>query len=169
MTSKGATCSAVCLLLAGMLTSGCGWTRAPGIGVIGSQITDESGEGAVLSYELEASNQNDKELPIGRVSYTVWIDGERVFGGTRNTQVGIRRRGSQRFSIPVPIRAEHVPGGEAEVRISGRATYTEFEQIAKVLRDIGLRNPGVRFGDTRVLSFGTGAPSNDGERAPVTP
>jgi len=121
--------------------------------VVDARVTSETQEGAVLSFVIEASNRNDKELPLGRAKYSVWVDGKKVFSGTRDAQAGIRRHGSQRFELPTPILAADLPSAPATVRISGRVTYAEFEQIARVLHDIGVRNPKVSFRDERTIDL----------------
>jgi len=140
-------------LLASAGLGGCAWTKAPSARVVDARVTSETQEGAVLSFVIEASNRNDKELPLGRAKYSVWVDGKKVFSGTRDAQAGIRRHGSQRFELPTPILAADLPSAPATVRISGRVTYAEFEQIARVLHDIGVRNPKVSFRDERTIDL----------------
>lgn len=155
---------ALSLGLGGALV-GCAGHTPPTLMVRDVALVEQSAEGYVLRFVLDAQNPNPQALPMRGVEYTFWLDGRRVFSGSRDAEATLRRYGTQEIELPVSVAlvpGASVPGGESgpvPYRISGRAVYELPGAVAETLFDSGVRRPSVRFSDRGRLDFSVlGAP-----------
>lgn len=142
------TASRLCLFLVIVFAlGGCFAYKPPALSVASATITDRTEAGMVLSFDIDARNDNTIELPLANVDYTVWLDGRRVFSGTRSAEASLRRVGTQKLTLPAAIPADFIPdAGPALYRIEGRLTYLIPGRLAEVLFDAGVLRPKVAFG-----------------------
>lgn len=108
----------------------------------GAVTTDEA---AVLTYTVVARNTGETELPLRMVDYTLEIDGRRVFKGRRSAEATLSRQNIQRIDLPVPVKWEDFPEGEARYRLHGRLGYTLPGIFVRAMFDAGLYRPSVDF------------------------
>jgi len=113
----------------------------------------------VIDFTLSASNANEVDLPLERVRYTVRLNGERVFTGTRSAEATVRRLGTQDFVLPAAIDLERfdLPAGEVPYEITGSVVYVTPGEIAQILFDAGVRRPRSSFRKRGTLDFGAEA------------
>jgi hypothetical protein len=144
------------ILLMTLLAAGCSAYDAPKIDVVGARITQETTDGVVIDFTLDATNTNEVDLPLERVRYALKLNGQRVFSGTRSAEATVRRLGTQQFTLPAAINlAEFVsPEGDVEYELSGSVVYVTPGEIAQLLFDAGVRKPRSSFQQQGVLDFG---------------
>lgn len=136
--------------------AGCSAYRAPEIEVSGARLAQETGQGMVIDFTLSASNTNEVDLPLERVTYAVELGGQRVFTGTRSAEATVRRLGTQDFVLPAAIDLSRIdlPGGEVPYEITGSVVYVTPGEIAQILFDAGVRRPRSSFRKRGTLDFG---------------
>src|SRR5690349_17746323 len=91
-----AAVGALSIAVAGV--GGCSYAP-PQLSVTGAHITEETPEGIVVRFQLDALNTNSVELPLREVHYTLMIDGQPVFSGLRSPEASLRRLGTQQISF----------------------------------------------------------------------
>lgn len=117
--------------------------------ITGASLTDRSAEAAVVEFTLEASNPNDFELPMREITYSLSVDGSRVFKGERAAVATIPRNGTQTVSFPVvvPMGEGGVQPGLHPYTLSARIRYSLPSQLADVLFDAKISRPSVSVKD----------------------
>lgn len=155
MTARIATAAA---LLSIALLSGCSTYDEPTLSVSSARITQETSEGVVIDFTLDSANPNEFELPLERVRYTLRLDNQRVFTGTRSAEATVRRLGTQQITLPAAIDLSkfEMPTGEVPYELSGSVVYVTPGEIAQLLFDSGVRRPSASFRHRGVLDFDTG-------------
>lgn len=142
---------------------GCSWYHAPDLDVVTVQRAQETEEGMVLSFGLDATNENEVALPLKMVRYSLELEGRRVFSGRRSAEATLRRKGTQRIFLPAAVDWEKVggtpPAGDVPYRLSGELSYVTPGQLAEILFDTGVRRPSVHFSEAGVIAF---SPEADG-------
>ncbi|MEM9166525.1 MAG: LEA type 2 family protein [Planctomycetota bacterium] len=134
---------------------GCSRYADPSVAVERITLTDRSAEAAVLDIELAATNTNEVALPLRTVEYTLRLDGDVVFRGTRSAEATLRRVGTQPIVLPAAIRLDRhpAPASGMRYRLTGRMKYVTPGEIAQRLFDAGVRRPTVRFAQEGVLEL----------------
>lgn len=142
----------------GAALAGCSAYRSPEIEVTGARVAQETSQGMVIDFTLNASNANEVDLPLERVTYTVRLNGERVFAGTRSAEATVRRLGTQGFVLPaaIDLTTFDPPAGEVPYEITGSVVYVTPGEIAQILFDVGVRRPRSTFRQRGTLDFGAG-------------
>lgn len=137
----------VLLVLSLAALAGCQSYSSPAITVLSSEPTERTSDGVAMRFTLEATNTNEVALPLRDVEYSVELNGQHVFTGTRSAEATLRRLGTQQFFLPAVILTSQqpTPPGPAHYRISGTLTYVTPGQIAEILFDSGVRVPSVSF------------------------
>ncbi len=136
----------IAAVLAGFL-SGCSSVRAPRFNVVAVQETERTDLAVVLDFTVEAVNPNDVALPLRRASYTLTLDGERVFSGSRIARATVPRYGRQRFELPAVVPADLIDParfdqpGDMLYTLDGTVQYQRPGRFAEFLFDINLRRP----------------------------
>ncbi|MCA9271879.1 MAG: LEA type 2 family protein [Phycisphaerales bacterium] len=145
-------------LLLTLIASGCSSYDAPKIDVVGARISQETAEGVVIDFTLDATNTNEVDLPFERVRYALKLNGQRVFSGTRSAEATVRRLGTQQFTLPAAIDLAEfeMPEGNVEYELAGSVVYVTPGEIAQLLFDAGVRKPRSSFRQMGVLDFGAG-------------
>ncbi len=146
---------------------GCGWAAlglggcstysAPALRVAKVEVGEQTSDGLVLRFAIDADNRNDIELPLREVNYTLRLDGKDVFTGVRSPEASLRRLGTQRIVFPavVPLGpGVAAPSGLVRFEIAGNLEYTTPGQVAEILFDAGLRRPSVSFRDAGEIDLG---------------
>lgn len=135
-----------------LLLGGCNVYSSPRLEVIGVTPAERTPDGVSMVFTVDARNDNDEPLPLRDVEYTLDLDGERVFAGTRSAEATLRRNGTQQVRLPAVVRLDDHPnlagvaaGGRARYRLSGTLRYVTPGQIAEILFDSGVRVPSVDF------------------------
>ena len=134
------------IVLIGTLT-GCSAVRAPGFSVVAVRETERTDRAVVLGFTIEAVNPNDVALPLRRASYTLTLDGERVFSGSRIARATVPRYGRQRFELPAVVPADRIDPtrfdrpGDMPYTLDGTVQYQRPGRLAEFLFDINLRRP----------------------------
>lgn len=159
MITRTQTAYLVLLSLAGALLAGCSTYDAPTLSVVDARITQETDAGVVIDFGLDASNTNEFEVPLERVSYTLRLDGRRVFTGTRSAEATVRRLGTQRVTLPAAIDLAkfELPTGDVPYELSGSVVYVTPGEIAELLFDAGVRRPKAKFRHRGTLDFSDSA------------
>ena len=135
-----------CLALA-LLLPACSAYETPRFEVVGVRETDRTAEAAVLTFTLAATNRNEVELPLRETTYTLTLDGTRVFEGERSAAATVRAFGTQAFTLPATVPADRFDltrldeGGALPYRLEGVVSYQTPGEFAEVLFDAGVRRP----------------------------
>jgi len=126
----------------------CSGTQAPTITLESAGVAGRTDEGVVLNFGLLADNPNDDPLPLQDVEYELFLDGKRVFAGTRSAEATVRRFGVQRFTLPavVPAASGAPLTGTAPYRLVGKITYIAPGALAEALFDIDVIRPTTPLG-----------------------
>jgi hypothetical protein len=154
---------AVLLLTVACTLTGCG-TRPPAITVGEPVIADQSDQAVVLRFPIEAANDNDRELNLPIVDYSLDLDGARIYSGSRSPESTLRRLGRQSFVVPVVVPIEtwnKVTSGtdSNNYTFSGRLRYRPPGPLSETLFDLGVRRPSQAFSGQGRLSEAKPAPS----------
>jgi Late embryogenesis abundant protein len=152
---RGAMGSARTGMLAGifvglLLLGGCSTYSDPRLSLSKAEATERTADGLGLMFTLDAENRNDVALPLREVEYTLELNGQSVFTGTRSAEQTLRRLGSQQIRLPAVVNLARSPGageltGPTPFRLSGTMKYVTPGQIAEILFDQGVRVPSVAF------------------------
>jgi hypothetical protein len=119
-------------------------------------MVEETPEGILIRFKMEALNANSIELPLREVRYTLSIDGAPVFSGVRSPETTLRRLGTQSFEFPATISRDPqhpLPTGKARYDLEGRLTYLTPGQLAEVLFDLRFRRPKIAFHETGTIDL----------------
>lgn len=130
------------------LLASCTSYTAPTLQVAETRVREETSQGIVLDFTLDADNSNSESLPLQSVRYTLYLNDEPVFTGYRSPEATLRRFGTQQITLPavVPVDATHPrPTGMAEYRLEGTLEYLTPGEIAKILYDAEIQRPTVNF------------------------
>ena len=155
--------AALLMLMALLAGVGCSSYSAPTLNITGVRVAEETPDGLVLEFSIDAANRNDVELPLREVRYALSLDGKEVFRGVRSPEAALRRLGTQTIKIPAVIAlGEGVPRptGKQRYTIDGTLAYTTPGQLAQVLFDIKVRRPRVGFGDQGEVDLGGPKPAS---------
>jgi len=142
--------------------SGCTRYAAPTLRTAGVSVADETAEGLVLAFSLDASNPNDVPLPLRDVHYSLWLEGQEVFTGVRSAQATLSRKGTGRIVLPAVVAIQPgrpAPSGVVRYRLAGSLVYQTPGEIAQILFDTGVRRPTAQFADAGELDLGRPADS----------
>lgn len=135
----------VCLLLAALPLGACSSTFDPRVRLVGVEMREKTAEGVVLAITLEADNETDQALPLRELTYSVYLDGERVFTGERSAEATIRRFGTQRVILPAAFAPKVPLKGTMRCRVEGDLTYLVPGALAEALFDADVVRPSVAF------------------------
>ncbi len=142
-----------------LVLTGCSAYQAPRIDVAGARISQETPEGVVIDFTLDATNANEVDLPLERVRYQLVLNGQKVFEGTRSAEATVRRLGTQQFTLPASIDLSRfaMPEGDVEYELTGSVVYVTPGEIAQILFDADVRKPRSSFRERGTLDFSGGA------------
>lgn len=172
ITSRPLT-SSIVLFGALTLLAGCQSIAPPALSVTGAQAGERTPDGVSMIITLDATNSNDVALPLRDVVYTVDIDGQRVFEGTRSPEATLRRSGTQQIKLPAVVnitRSGDSALASSRFRVSGTMRYITPGQIAEILFDTGVRVPSVSFsgeGDVNLSAAKAFAPAPGATYVPL--
>ena len=129
------------------LLAGCSGTSAPQLTVTGAQALERTPDGVSVLFNVDARNDNEDPLPLREVEYTLDINGQRAFVGTRSAEATLRSKGTQSLRLPAVVNLARVGEiqGPARYRLTGTVRYVAPGQIAEILFDTGVRIPSVAF------------------------
>ena len=158
-----------CVVLA---ICGCTSYKAPKLTVVDVRRTEITDDAIVVRFLIDAQNLNDVEIPLRDATYSLSLDGRRVFEGKRSAQTTLHRNGTQRIELPVVIpipRDGPAPTGIQKYVLTGRLVYVTPGEIAELLFDSNLRRPTVRFSDRGTVDFDTPPDPTPGTPTPSEP
>ena len=129
--------------------AGCSSITPPTLRVVEARVADRTEDGLKLEFVIDAENANDEALPLRAARYSLRLDGDTVFTGSRSPQATLRRLGTQRITLPVVIPAAELLdiGPMPEYRLSGTLSYVTPGEISDLLFDYRIRRPKVSFSD----------------------
>ncbi len=148
-----------CLLLCLTLGVGCAGYKAPTVRVKEAARTRMSDEAVALAFVLELENPNPIGIELDEFTYTISIDGTKVYAGRRAAEATLGASKSRQLTIPavVPFHlvgwtARTIPA-RAVYRIDGELRFVAPTQIAQILFDTGVFKPKVGFSDEGHVAF----------------
>lgn len=137
------------------LLGACTGVNPPKFRALGVHPGEPSPEGVVLTFELEAKNDNGEPMPLRTAAYTLSVDGRAVFEGRRSPEATIPAFGTQRFELPAVIPYElGIPTGSAPYAITGTVSYLEPGRLQEILFDSGARVPEAPLSVGGTIDFG---------------
>lgn len=150
---------AIAILLVGVFAAsvGCSKTATATVSIVGVALAAQTEDGVVLQFQLDAGANVDKPIALKEVKYTVSLDGQVVFSGTRYAEATVTSELSQVIEIPAPIAAGSVDWpltGVRPYRISGSVAFLRPGPVGELLYDMGLKRKRVRFAESGGLDFG---------------
>lgn len=131
-----------------IFASGCATAKAPRFESHSASVTDSTSTGVAFEFLLIATNDNDFGLPLRTLSYSLDIDGQTVFRGTRSAEATIRANGDQtvRLAASAPVESESADvSGLRRYVLTGTVTYVTPGAFAELLFDQGFRIPSAPF------------------------
>lgn len=145
-STRNSSLALLATLAFALVGAGCESYRSPELSVVDARAVERTEAGTGLRFTLDATNENDVALPLREVTYTLDVDGRRVFSATRSPEATLRRQGTQQFVLPAVIPTEGGSGGGGgRYRLAGTLTYVTPGQIAELLFDTGVSVPSVGF------------------------
>ena len=148
-------------MIAIVLTAvGCSSAVPPRFSVVSVAERERTDEAVVLDFTIGAENRNEEALPLERATYSLSLDGRRVFEGQRLARVTVPRFGEQRLVLPVVVPADAVPlsrfdaTGEMRYELDGEIEYQTPGRLTEFLFDVNLRRPTAPLGLRGVLETG---------------
>jgi hypothetical protein len=150
-------CMAMLLALTLPLLGGCALYASPRLTVTDAQLTDESSDGLVVTFTVAATNPNRVQFPLRSITYSLWLDGRRVFTGSRSPEATLARLSVQELTLPaaVPLGTDSPrPAGVIPYRLTGELTYITPGKLAEVLFDSGVPAPTTSFSEEGTVDFG---------------
>lgn len=135
-------------------------------------MTGQTEGGYVLTFTLLGENPNKTPLPLRSVNYSLALENDRVFEGTRSAQATIPAKGSQEITLPVAVENDAAglapegstlgpaAGATAGYRIAGSIEYVLPGSISELLFDYRVRRPKAGFAENGTFEF-TEAPMQD--------
>lgn len=96
--------------------------------------------GGVVVIPIAAANKSEQPIPLGKVEYTVVVDGGTPVVVTRSAQVTVHALSTQVIELPVPA----APGAQ-KYSITGELVYVPTRKFWKVMYDEEIYRPGVSF------------------------
>jgi len=143
------------LFLAVLPLVGCSSVHPPRFDVVSVSPAHQSDEGVVLTFTLDATNDNADPMPLRTAAYTLTLDGHAVFAGQRSPEATIPSFGSQRFELPAVIPYDYdIPVGTAKYTITGTVSYLEPGRLKEVLFDTDVRVPEAPLAVGGTIDFG---------------
>lgn len=120
-------------------------------------MVEATDEALALAFVLDLTNPNPAAVELDEFTYTVSIDGMKVYAGRRAAEATLGASGSRRITIPAVIpfhdlgwTARTLPA-DAAYKIRGRLRYLAPSQLARIFLDTNVLKPGVGFaGEGRV-------------------
>lgn len=160
----------ILILMAGLtFGAGCSSYIAPSVTIADARVTDRTDEGIAVAFTLDAANANDEALPLRQTTYSLELEGQRVFQGERSPEATLRRFGTQQFVLPAGIPLASVPGtGTVHFRLIGSMEYITPGAFAEVLFDTKVRRPDVSFVQEGTIDL-SAAPSPPPSSLPPLP
>jgi len=140
--------------LAGVLACcvvGCSSYPSPTLAVADAKVTQTTDSGSVITFNVDATNSAEVALPLKTLDYTVYLNNQEVFRGTRSPEATLRRFGTQRISFPAVI-AGAAPAPGTAYRVEGTLGYVAPGEIAAILFDYEIERPTVPFSASGVLA-----------------
>lgn len=154
------------ILLALLTTNGCGVAhKAPILVVKEARVVEESPQGLVVAFGLDATNLNTDAVPLGEVRYALKLDGREAFRGVRGGEATIRRFGTQPITLPAALIIgpdSPRPSGVVEYELSGTLSYIAPGRLAQILFDTGFSRPSVPFRIAGRIDMGQQGPAPGG-------
>jgi uncharacterized protein (DUF58 family) len=126
---------------------GCSGSTPPRIRAEGVAVRERTPEGVVLEITLEADNLTGTSIPLREVTYSLFLDGEKVFEGQRSAEATVQRFGTQRIVLPAAFPPRFAAEGPVRYRVEGELTYLARGVLAEALFDADVIRPSVSFSD----------------------
>ncbi len=148
--------SALFVSIASSALVGCSSYRAPTFQVIDARVVDRTNDGAVVQFTIEAKNDNSIPIPLRQARYSMDLDGQTVFAGTRSPETTLHKSGTHQFVIPAAIKASSLAAisPSPRYRLSGSLTYITPGAFAELLFDTGVARPSAPFGGEGSIDIG---------------
>ncbi len=126
----------------------------PGFEVSSARLVDRTEEGLKLEFTLAGFNTSDEPLPLRSIDYTLNVDGNTVFNGTRSAERTLPAGGSQDIILPAVVPLEALGTGTSpRYVLSGRIEYSKPGALADTLFDAKLIRPKIAFSDRGTLEL----------------
>jgi LEA14-like dessication related protein len=107
-------------------------------------VGDRGPEAVQLVFDVRLANPNTRTLELEELTYTLSIDGRRVFEGRRAAGCNLASVGEQQITVPAVVPAAAVEGAST-CALRGSLRYRTPGQLAQRLFDTGVRRPRTRF------------------------
>jgi hypothetical protein len=94
---------------------------------------------------VDAENPSDKPLPLKDATYSLSIDGKKVFEGQRSPESTLRKFSTNRLYFPVAVPSSVNLAGRAEFRANGNVVFLRPGKLNEILYEYGLVRPSTGF------------------------
>lgn len=119
-----------------LLLTGCSNYKAPTFETVSVREVERTGDLAVVTFVIEATNPNREPMHLGQASYSVDLNGAEVFSGVRSPEATVNTYSTHRFELPAVVPANLTGGaGELAYRLRGSVIYKNPGAFADVLFD----------------------------------
>ena len=119
-----------------LLLAGCSNYKAPTFETISVREVQRTGDLAVLTFVIQATNPNREPMHLGQATYALDLDGAQVFSGVRSPEATINTYSTHRFELPAVVPATLTDAaGPLPYRLRGSVIYKNPGAFADVLFD----------------------------------
>ncbi|MBY0111430.1 MAG: LEA type 2 family protein [Phycisphaerales bacterium] len=152
------------LLLLSISLGGCFGVVSPTLTVVEIRPETATPEGRRFVVVVDAENRSENALPLKDATYTLSIDGKKVFEGQRSPESTLRKFATQRLLFPVSVpNGVLASSGTASYRVSGSVVYLPPGKFNEILYDYRLIRPTTGFSGSGQLDLGASAASDRGQ------
>lgn len=110
------------LLLTGSV--GCQSVKPPTVAVDGARVGAIDADGFTLDVQLNVTNPNDRDVPVGKSTYKLALAGTKVASGAADPDVTIPANGTAAVTLPITVKFDDLLNvGTAIVRDPARLRY----------------------------------------------
>jgi hypothetical protein len=138
------------------LFAACSTAPTPSVEVVSATIRDQTADGAVILFTIEATNPSTTPLPLKRLDYTIDLDGKPLFTAARVPLATLAAGSKTTLTLPAaltPDQIRNLPINPA-YRFTGLLIYSEPGPISEFLFDSGISQPEVGFSGAGTVRFG---------------
>lgn len=143
----------LCICLCAFL-GGCFGVASPVLTVVEIRPESVTTEGRRFVVVVDAENRSDSALPLKDATYSLSVDGKKVFEGQRSPESTLRKFSTQRLYFPVAVPSTtNLASGNAEFRVSGSVVYLPPGKLNEILYDYNLLRPTTGFGGSKPVDL----------------
>lgn len=141
------------LVFCSIFLAGCFGGGTPIIKVVEVRPESVTPEGRRFVIVVDAENPSDKPLPLKDATYSLSIDGKKVFEGQRSPESTLRKFSTNRLYFPVAVPSSVNLAGRAEFRANGNVVFLRPGKLNEILYEYGVIRPSTGFSGSGAIDL----------------